>query len=71
MHYHYSIGEQFLHYLALNFKPVIELSLDIEKQLFGEKASGKYEGSTYVMGLARSGTTALMTMLCSPTSHHG
>jgi len=53
----YSFSARVLHYLALNFRSSLRLSFEIEKRYAG--ANEPVANSTYVTGLARSGTTAL------------
>ena len=54
----YTALDRFLHRLALSYPPVGELGFDVERRLFGSKASRR--NAVYVTGLARAGTTMLM-----------
>jgi hypothetical protein len=61
----YNFSSKLLHQVLLGSKPIAQLSFDMEKTLFGkgnllEMTDGKH---VFVSGLARSGTTILMTSL--------
>lgn len=66
----YNLIERLVHWLALEFTFVRELSFDVERLFFSPKQNindkqilASAEGAVYVCGLARSGTTILLHIL--------
>jgi hypothetical protein len=58
--------EQWLHWLALEPAVVRQLAFDLERSFVGTQPPSAADGSVYVCGLARSGTTMLLRILDQP-----
>lgn len=62
----YSFGERIMHRIALGYTVVPELSFDMERALYLDKARSRLLGPPiFVCGLARAGTTIIMRSLHS------
>jgi hypothetical protein len=60
----YSRADRLLHHVALGFRPLLEVSFDIERALHGKAAAElPAPAPVFVTGLARAGTTILMRVL--------
>lgn len=60
----YSRADRLLHHVALGFRPLLEVSFDIERALHGKAAANvPAPAPVFVTGLARAGTTILMRVL--------
>ena len=60
----YRLLDRWLHWIALESKIVRRLSFDLERQLYLPKDPQRAsQGAVYVCGLARSGTTILLSIL--------
>ena len=59
----YSRLERFLHRLALSWQPMLELTFQAEKAMFKSDLSGARDSHVFIAGLARSGSTMILSAL--------
>lgn len=59
----YSAADRLLHHIALGFRPVLEMSFDIERARYAKAAPRPDPRPVFVAGLARAGTTVIMLAL--------
>lgn len=60
----YSRADRLLHHLALEYRPVLEASFDLERARYGKAARAQaIERPVFISGLARAGTSILTRML--------